>query len=146
MENNIYGKLNTLVDLASPKTETKDEGLHIEVDGVTTYLSLNREKLVQFKLISDRQPLQYQLMGYNNETRQFDIPLGDTITLSGSSSSGVAQIEGATIGGQPIDAYVNALGRLVIDKIPVSALVHQDYYTAPDGSLQYYESVIDGNA
>ena len=46
MENNIYGKLNTLVDLASPKTETKDEGLHIEVDGVTTYLSLNREKLV----------------------------------------------------------------------------------------------------
>ena len=145
MEQSLYGKLNKLVDLTAPKTVTQDEGLQIQVDGVTTYLSLNREKLVQFKLISDRLPLQYQLLGYNNETRQFDIPLGDTITLSGSSTGGNAQLTGAIIGGQHIDAYISAAGNLVLDKIPVSALIQTDYYTAPDGSLQYYESVIDGN-
>lgn len=146
MDQNLYGKLNKLVDLTAPKTASKDDGLNIEVDGVTTYLSLNREKLVQFKRISDRYPLQYQLLGYNNETKQFDIPLGDTITLSGSGTGGSVAVNGAVVGNQPIEAYMNAEGQLVLDKIPVSALVYNDYYVAPDGSLQQYESVIDGNA
>ena len=103
-------------------------------------------KLIELRKLSNRQPIQYQLFAYNNETRTFDIPLGDKITITGDGSGGGVAITGAKINNQPIDAYVDEAGQLIIESIPVAALKNSDYYYKPDGSIEYYESIIDGNA
>ena len=142
----IYGKLNKLVDVTASKILSNDESITISTEGSATYVEINKHKLVELRKLSNRQPIQYQLFGYNNETKKFDIPLGDKITLTGNGSDSGVVITGAKIGDQPVDAYVDDVGQLVIESIPVAALKNSDYYYKPDGSIEYYESIIDGNA
>ena len=142
----IYGKLNKLVDVTASKILTNDESISLSKQGSTTYLEINKHKLVELRKLSNKLPIQYQLLGYNTDTQRFDIPLGDKITLTGDSSGGGVTITSAKIGDQTIDAYVNEEGQLIMESIPIAALKNSDYYYKPDGSIEYYESVIDGNA
>ena len=143
----IYGKLNKLVDAVASKIVTDDDSVTLSTQGSTTYIEINKHKLVELRRLHNRIPTQYQLFGYNTDTKQFDIPLGDKIIVSGGEASdeGVV-ITSAKIGNQFVDAYVDEAGQLNISSIPIAAITDTDYYYKPDGSIEYYESVIDGNA
>lgn len=128
---------------------TPDDTIISTQQGSKISLQANTSKLVQLKKIVTNGVITYRLYGYNADTQNFDIPLGEEIvpgTSSGSNSNNV-NITSAVINGQRVRASVNSLGQLIIDNIPASAIQFYDDYMNPEtGRMEPYESIIDGNA
>ena len=144
----LYGELNKTTEYLRYKSKT----LNI-VNSATDYsIELNPNTLVTLKRIKvdsnieDDTIKHYGLFAYNPSNSQFDIQLGDTITV-GSNPGASTSIYEVLINGQSIPFRFSDGGQLILEYIPVNAIkdVENSFEITEDGEVIYYESVIDGN-
>ena len=155
----IYSELNNKL-----KDKQKTEYIPIEfeenntIDVTQTYdntyrfdvKTQNLVRLVNVKKDNDTSDdviQTYQLMAYNKDTNEFDIPIGDEININHSNNSLVGNINQARIGDAIIPATIDQSGQLVLQYIPISSVVDTYYRQNSNGDYEevYVESIIDGH-
>ena len=145
----LYGELNKTAEYLRYTSKT----LNV-VNSSTEYsIELNPNTLVTLKRIKVDSDIEddviknYGLFVYNPNTQQFDIQLGETISIGSSSGSSI-NINEVKIGDQTIPAHMNTAGQLVLEYIPVNAI--KDIEESPEkneatGEWELHESSLDGN-
>lgn len=93
----LYGSLNKLVELQKYKFVSSDSTLSLDIDKNNTVdISVNTQQLVTIKRLADDPSNPginyYRLFAYNNLSKEFDIPLGDTIA-TGTAAGNIPAIQ-----------------------------------------------------
>lgn len=178
----LYGNLNKLVELQKYKFASSDGTILVSTTDSENSIDLkvNIDQLVTLKQVrKDNSPKDdpikyYALYGYNSQTNQYDIRLGEEIKIDTSSSDDVAdRIETAYVKVGEEQAYdpvtkeplyeddgvtpimvpilqevktdVSKTGQLVLDQIPASAIV-DTHINVETGEETQIQSLLDGNA
>ena len=151
----IYSQLNNTIDrLDTEFTQTivrNDFITPIETKNKDLELVINTSNLVRLYPIeagnTDKNEQQYQLFGFNYNTKLFDIPLGEPISINCKSSAQQFNClkfkDGNTQQIIDVGCEIDKTGALVLDYIPIAAL--SDTHIL-NGQIVEVESIIDGNS
>lgn len=150
----IYSQLNNTIDgLNAEFTQTivrNDFIIPVETENKDLELLINTSNLVRLYPIeasgTDKHDQQYQLFGFNYNTKLFDIPLGEPISINCKSSAQQFNYlkfkDGNTQQVIDVGCEIDETGALVLDYVPIAAL--SDTHIL-NGQIVEVESIIDGN-